>query len=219
MADVRLTQVDESHWADHVHLAHTDVCLFLREYTSGRGFDFSATNQLLANLKKSPLNSARPDYGYKSKAIIQCSDELKVALNPEWLEQATLVPVPPSKVKADPGYDDRVVRICRGMGPQIDVREIVYQTASTRASHNSGHNRITVQELRAVYKIDNQLADPAPTSIAIVDDMLTAGTHFRAMHAVLSARFPDAPITGLFIARRVFPEPRAEDSGVSSVQP
>lgn len=205
MANVRLTQIDQSHWADHAHLLPTDVCFFLREYTSGKGFAFSDTNRLLSNLKKDPLNSARADYRYKSEAIDQCSDELKDALNPEWLEHATLVPVPPSKVRSDPGFDDRLVRVCRGMGQAIDVRELVYQTSTTRASHNSGANRVTVQELLAVYAINNQITHPEPTSIAIVDDMLTAGTHFRAMHSVLSARFPDVPIIGLFIARRVFP--------------
>lgn len=57
-----------------------------------------------------------------------------------------------------------------------------------------------------VYEIDEDQCMPAPTSIAIVDDVLTVGTHYRAMHSVLSARFPNVPIFGLFIARRVFPD-------------
>ena len=83
MAKVRLTRIDEAHWADHVHLVPTDVCFFLREYTSGQNFGFSATNQLLSNLKKSPLNSDRPDHVYKDRAIRQCSMELRAALNPD----------------------------------------------------------------------------------------------------------------------------------------
>jgi hypothetical protein len=97
-----------------------------------------------------------------------------------------------------------MVRICRGMGQGIDVRELVFQQQSTRASHASGANRITVQELLDLYRFDETLAEPPPTSIAIVDDMLTAGTHYRAMHSVLAGRYPDVPIIGLFIARRVF---------------
>jgi hypothetical protein len=50
----------------------------------------------------------------------------------------------------------------------------------------------------------------AVTAIAVVDDVLTAGVHYRAMHTVLSRRFPDVPIIGVFVARRVFPDP-AED--------
>lgn len=103
------------------------------------------------------------------------------------------------------------------MGPQLDVRELVYHLASTRASRNSGNSSVTVQQLQAVYEIDDQLGDPAPTSIAVVDDMLTAGTDFRAMHSLLSARFPDVPIIGLFIARRVFPGPKADDFGFALI--
>jgi len=43
--------------------------------------------------------------------------------------------------------------------------------------------------------------------IGILDDVLTAGTHFRAMQTVLSDRFPGVPIIGLFVARRVFQNP------------
>jgi len=32
-----------------------------------------------------------------------------------WLAQATLAPISPSKVKIDPAYDDRMVRVCRGI--------------------------------------------------------------------------------------------------------
>ena len=42
-----------------------------------------------------------------------------------------------------------------------------------------------------------------PASIAIVDDVLTTGAHFRAASTVLAVRFPTAQIVGLFIARRV----------------
>ena len=37
----------------------------------------------------------------------------------------------------------------------------------------------------------------------VVDDVLTAGTHFRAAKSILGARFSDTRIIGLFIARRV----------------
>jgi hypothetical protein len=72
------------------------------------------------------------------------------------------------------------------------------------ASHTS-ENRLTVEELLDAYRIDETLCAPEPRAIGIVDDVLTAGVHFRAMHAILSERFPDASIVGFFIARRVFP--------------
>ena len=44
---------------------------------------------------------------------------------------------------------------------------------------------------------------PAPGALAIVDDLLTTGTHFQAVASVLSTRFLGAYIVGLFMARRV----------------
>lgn len=119
-----------------------------------------------------------------------------------------MVPTPCSKVEGHADYDDRIEQICRGVGANFDVRKLVKQTQSTTASHemNEGE-RLTVEDLLAVYQIDETVSGPAPTSIAIVDDVLTAGTHYRAMHTVLSARFPKAKIYGIFIARRVFPDP------------
>jgi hypothetical protein len=62
-----------------------------------------------------------------------------------------------------------------------------------------------VADLLGVYEIDESIAAPPPTKIGIVDDVLTAGTHFRALQIKLNERFPGVPVVGLFIARRVFP--------------
>ena len=60
--------------------------------------------------------------------------------------------------------------------------------------------------------------DPAPAAIAIVDDVLTAATHYRAMHTALSERLPSVPVVGFFIARRVFPNDLAGDFPISDDQ-
>jgi predicted amidophosphoribosyltransferase len=87
---------------------------------------------------------------------------------------------------------------------------LVHQTVSTSAAHEG--NRHKPDELKAIYRIDEALSAPEPKSIGIVDDMLTAGAHFRAMKDVLQARFPEANIVGFFLTRRVFPDPFAEVS-------
>jgi hypothetical protein len=51
--------------------------------------------------------------------------------------------------------------------------------------------------------IDQTLLNRKPQNIALVDDVLTTGAHFRAACAVVKQVFPDVPIVGLFIARRV----------------
>ncbi|MGE0093733.1 MAG: hypothetical protein AB7T40_04385 [Alphaproteobacteria bacterium] len=176
---------------------------YLYEYTSGQNYLFGETNNLISNLKKSPTRANRPaEYRHKLDAIQKCARDLSHALNREWLDGATLVPVPPSKARGTPEYDDRISQICRAIpASPIDVRELVVQRTSMDAAHVSG-NRPSVEELLAAYEIDEALTSPAPLRIAIVDDVVTAGTHYRAVHTLLSGRFPGIPVIGVFIARR-----------------
>ena len=208
---MRLTAIDASNIGDHVRLSLQDQCYFLFEYTSHKGYSFSATNGLIWNLKKKPSEQHRPGYQYKAQAISRSAALLRQAINPDWLANTTLVPAPPSKAVGHADYDNRIERICRGIGPNLDVRCLVRQTTSMVASHEAATGaRPVVQDLIDAYEIDEQLTAPAPVSIGIIDDVLTNGTHFRALQTVLSARFPDVPITGIFIARRVFPDEESD---------
>jgi hypothetical protein len=110
---------------DHTNLSAGDDCYFLYEYASGLNYDFSSTNNLISNLKKKPSQAASPGYHYKRQAIVKCARELRGLINPDWLKFATLVPVPPSKARGHPDYDDRMLKICQAIqaAPRLDVRE------------------------------------------------------------------------------------------------
>jgi len=82
----------------------------------------------------------------------------------------------------------------------VDVRELVYQESTVEASHLRG-DRPKPAEIAANYRIDERLTDPRPTAIGIVDDVLTAGSHFKAMQMVLERHFPGVRTFGLFLAR------------------
>jgi len=90
-----LQQIDETNRRDHWYLDDGDDCHYLYEYTSGQGWRGGETNQLIHNLQKK-----RGDGGfhYKAPAIARCANDLSAVLNAEWLAQATIVPVPPSKI-------------------------------------------------------------------------------------------------------------------------
>jgi predicted amidophosphoribosyltransferase len=201
---VRLTRIDESNIGDHARLDAADFCLFLYEYTSGRNYSYSRTNQLISNLKKVPTSPAA-QLTHKNGAIRECAARLREALNPTWLAGATLVPVPGSKARGDPLFDDRMTRVCQQIGTTHETVELVTQRCSTEAAHVAGGQRIDVAQLGALYDLNLPRPDFSPAKIGIVDDVLTAGTHFRAMHGFLQPRFPDAQIVGIFIARRIFP--------------
>ena len=205
---IRLSQIDDSNRRDHYHLVAGDQCLYLYEYTSGRDFTFSATNGLISNLKKKPSQNAARGYAHKGRVITECAAALGQSLNAGWLQFATLVPIPCSKARGHEDFDDRIEQLCRGISQGLDVRNLIVQSQSTTASHEAAAgDRITLEALQGLYQIDETLAAPPPKTIGIVDDVLTAGTHFRAAHNLLSARFPGAPIVGIFIARRIFPNP------------
>ena len=186
------------------------------EYTARKGYAFSSTNNLVLNFKKSVQTRNTAQWQYKERAIGQSAAAFRAALNDEWLNVATLVPIPPSKACADPLYDDRMVRMLRAIRaqPPLDVRDLVVQTVSTGAVHDQ-ETRPRPAEIEALYRIDDALRDPSPRVIGLFDDVLTTGAHYRAAAAVLQQAFPGIRIIGLFIARRVPEAVDVEDFDIS----
>ena len=200
----RLSEVDDLTRPDHWYLTEDDRCYFIGEYTARQGFAYSATNSLLLNFKKTPDRRWRPEWRYKEHALQTAAAAFRRALIPAALDRLTFVPVPPSKAKGDSLYDDRLTRMLRAIRtePPLDVRELIVQTESTDAVHDS-EVRPRPEVIEALYRIDEALTEPAPRHIAVVDDLLTTGAHFRAAKSLLSVRYPGVWVVGLFIARRV----------------
>jgi predicted secreted protein len=202
----KLTQVDELAVGDHYYLEPDDRCYFLREYTAGGGWQASETNQLIFNLKKDMARRGNQDWRYKGLAIGQCARELQTAFGRN-LDQWVIVPVPPSAARTEPEYDDRMLQVATKMclGSTATVRELVVQVTSTLASHlvdPDEMKRPTPTQIAKRYAIDHSVCTPVPVGIIVLDDVLTTGSHFKAMQVVLSARFPGMEIIGVFIARR-----------------
>ena len=208
----RFRKIDESNIEDHRCLEEDDICYYLFEYTRQQGFQYSSGNKLILNLKKSPTKKDFPEYKYKIEAMKECSEHIAKRFSLDWLKKATLVPVPPSKVKGKLTYDDRILQICKNIPVDfpIDVKELILQNESIRASHSSENNRPSVKEIIQNYSFNDSVVLDAPSHIGIVDDLLTAGAHYRAMKKILSSKFPDASIVGIFIARRIFPPDNIE---------
>ena len=200
----RFTRVDELALPDHYFLSEDDVCYYLGEYTARKRYSYSATNQLISNFKKRMNLRGTAQWRYKGEAIRQVASTFRGALTESALKGLTFVPVPPSEARDDPMHDDRLTQMLGAIDPSLslDIREIVVQSVSTPKSHQS-ENRLRPDELVELYNLDEPLTEPVPRNIAVVDDLLTAGSHFRAMKEVLALRFPSAHIMGLFIARRV----------------
>ncbi|WP_223272299.1 hypothetical protein [Sulfurirhabdus autotrophica] len=198
----RILKIDALVLPDHYYLDEQDICYYAGEYTAGEGHAYSETNQLIHNFKKTVDKRGTAQWQYKERAIQRAANIFRAAIKSDM--PITFVPIPPSKARNDPMYDDRMVRLLQAicMGRYSDIRELVVQAQSLEAAHLSS-TRPTPDELVTNYLVDDRLVEPPPTTIFVVDDVLTTGCHFKAVKRVLAERFPAADIIGLFIARRV----------------
>lgn len=197
----RVLKIDALTLPDHYYLDGQDICYYAGEYTAGEGHAYSETNQLILNFKKSVDKRGTAQWQYKERAILQAAAIFRAAIKSD--AEVTFVPIPPSKAKSDPLYDDRMLRllqaVCRGR--HTDIRELIVQRQSASAAHLSD-TRPTPDGLVANYQLDESLAEPVPQTIFVVDDVLTTGCHFKAVKQMLARRFPMARIVGIFLARR-----------------
>lgn len=200
----RLSKIDDLTRPDHSYLEPNDVCYFMGEYTARKGYAFSATNNLILNFKKKMDRRGQSDWRWKQVAINQAAAAIRAAMDVSALNGVTFIPVPPSRAKGDPLYDDRLTQMLRLIrpAPPLDIRELLIQCQSTAAAHEST-TRPSPTDLQALYTIEASLTQPTPNQIVIVDDVLTTGSHFCAAKAVLTEAFPQAKVIGLFLARRV----------------
>lgn len=206
MSYLRLTKIDALHLASFAYLRPDDDCYYLGEYTAREGYGFSRTNQLIYNLKKSPSERGRPSWSYKLDAIRACAHALVRSLPSSWLDRVTMVPVPPSKPVDDALYDDRIfqllVEMARRAVVECDVRELILQEGGYEAAHLAAR-RPRPEELLDRYRLNQGAVHPKPRSIAVVDDVISSGAHFRAAKDRLQEQWPDVPVVGLFVARAV----------------
>lgn len=207
---LKLQAIDDSNRAAHYYLTPQDECYFLHEFTARKGYNFSAGNQFIFNFKKSPAKRHEAQYRYKLDAIQTAIGWYRSIFDgsDDVYTECTLAPIPPSKVPGHPEYDDRMWQVVQGIckGKGADGRELLRQSANYDAAHltGDGGHRIKPQELRELYEVD---AQPPKNTVLLFDDVLSAGTHFTAAKTVIMAKHPQVRVIGLFLARRVLPDP------------
>ena len=91
--------------------------MFIGEYTSSAGYQHSATNQLIFNLKKGMDRRNQSQWRYKENAILQAAQTIEGVLTESALNEFTFVPIPPSRIRGDPAHDDRMLRIVQAIPP------------------------------------------------------------------------------------------------------
>lgn len=198
-------KIDAALLDDHRYLTAADECYYLGDYLPGEGYAASPVNNLIANLKKPVARRHLPEYRYKEQAIANLSALLRQLLKAEALKQFTLIPAPPSKVRSDPSYDDRLIRVLKGIAPDVDAREAIECVESKRAHHEftAGERRPTPTEMAANMRLVPSALAPVPLkqNVILFDDVLTNGTHFVACKRLLLAHRPELRVAGLFVGR------------------
>jgi len=161
------------------------------------------------DLKKTPtqLQSDPRLAVHKRQAIDQFSHDLSVFLrvSASQLSDASfaLVPVPPSKSRSDPDYDDRLIQVCsRSCELNENIGAVSIDCLHTISSRSAGHFAATRPDPRAIKS--NTLLDSGVLqsyeTIILIDDLLTKGASFAACKQLIRDEYPNMRVIGLFWA-------------------
>ncbi|WP_151613986.1 hypothetical protein [Sinorhizobium alkalisoli] len=198
----RLRVVGELERPDHFYLDDTDTCAYFGTYTPRAGFAHSYTNQIISNLKKSPSVRNTGQWQYKQRAIATVGAAIAQNVNAASWQNTVFVPIPPSKRRDSPDYDDRMIRVAQAMGHNADVRELLY-TAVEREARHTKTDRRDRDALRASLAIDPRFTSNPRQQVVLLDDVLTTGCSFKVCKEMIVEIWPASSVIGVFVARRV----------------
>ena len=171
------------------------------ERVTGGRFNEYATNDLISNFQIPTSCRGTYRWYWKGNAINYAARALSELIPPP-LRDTTFVPMPPSLNIEHPDHDSRMRDLLLAVRPALcDIRELVL----TIEDRPQKEKNIGPWERAANYRINEEVADPEPTEIVIVDDVLAGGSHFKGMKICLRDRFPTVQIYGLFLARAIRP--------------
>lgn len=144
---------------------------------------------------------------YKQRAIERFASEVtdffRRYLDPD--RQVTLVPMPPSKIRSHPDYDDRLEQVAQRVASfcdQVTWLPLLKGIRNMESYHLSTQFRDPDEIFEAI-AIDGSLISQYQKGsvLFILDDILTSGAHFTAAVRHIEAVLPDAVIAGIFWAK------------------
>jgi predicted amidophosphoribosyltransferase len=204
------TRVDESVSLKCCPDAHQHLLLYYRTYTTGRGYSYSTTNDLISNFQKG-ANTSPPISGYREWAVRTFVNELGQFLS-TLLDDHTfyIVPTPPSTLRSNSQHDRRVEEVAERASraiPHIHVAPCVETVLEIEKSKSNTEPRSVERIYATLNVITDQLPPDSPnTVVVILDDVLTSGAHFEAIRLKLREHLKQAQIIGVFWARAVPPD-------------
>ncbi|MGG6297910.1 hypothetical protein ACQ4M4_26245 [Leptolyngbya sp. AN02str] len=209
--EYRWRKTDESDILAHCPDHERSFLFYARTYTAGQGYQYSETNQLILNLKirQDDIKRNPQRLQYKQRAIQQFAQEVSALLRDRLEPKLSLilVPMPPSKERSEPEYDDRVEQVVKAVAESIEgVRwmPLIYTAKSMESYHLRSDGR-NPNDIYLAMQLDEAIALHCKSNdiIALVDDVLTSGAHFTAARNRVHERLPDALVIGIFWAKAV----------------
>jgi hypothetical protein len=165
---------------EHLHLSCTDECYFTNVYECG---------ECQSEIKKQIFSLKRCE----PATIGEVAHKLTSALPAHWVENYTFVPMPRSS------RSKNGIELALHQTILSDHRNLLVQVRKTPASHLGW--RPSPMRRAEFLDLNESLVDPAPSTVVILDDVITTGAHFRAAKLVLRKRWPHLNVIGLFLAR------------------
>ncbi len=179
------------------------------DFTIGKHAEHSPMNALIHNYKKKPTRKGQPDWPFKEESIKVAADRFRISILQtigirDRFKKAILVPTPPSHAKNSPEYDDRNLNLLTYLNSHSDIRELILQKESREPLHKSRARNPKELEMNYYLNPSTNL-DLGDSEVWLFDDVLTKGTHFRAMSDFLRSHYPNVKTVGFYIARSVYP--------------
>jgi len=189
-----------------------DICYYIWKYNPNSEVNESV-HSFVKNFKRNPQelqgNTFFPKY--KSQSINKAAHELSLICNRlednNKFKDSIWLPIPPSKSKADPLYDDRLVKVLESINSSFRLKfhDIFSTINSTESSHKSNERDVQL-------KIDNITCNSHGIELLknnanfiVFDDIITSGASFKALKTIIQSNNPDANVIGLFLCKTYYP--------------
>ena len=186
-----------------VYLTAGDECYYAREFIAHGGYSAGDGNQCISNFKKKPETRNTNQWPHRMRAVEQFAAEVSLVIP----RDATVATIPTSKIRGQPGYCDRfdelMVRLGRRRSDIIVVEPIVRSQAG-ESLHVGARTRRVEEELAKIRWVG--FSGTAPLRLYLIDDVITAGTMFKACKRLILQHNPRTVAVGLFWARTVWPD-------------
>ena len=183
----------------------SDECVYYMDRDPG-GWDRSEANNRISNYQKSlKMRESNPAaFAHKQPAIELFADDLCrlfVEGAGDRRPNVAIVPIPSSKRKDDPYYDDRNLKVARIVASRVErfVVEDPFEFDGELEKSKYGGPRDSGTLFKHISY--SGIAD-GYAGAYIIDDVFTRGGHYVVCRDLIRAQHPDLPIMGIFWAKQ-----------------